>query len=64
MNSGSDWSSISEGENDTFLRVLEEPPESSVDKPTCTLADNKSDLRTGTDLHASSILGTVEPLCE
>lgn len=64
MNSGSDWSSISEGENDAFIRVLEEPHESSVDKVTGGFADNAGDLKNGVDLQASSILGNVEPLCE
>lgn len=64
MNSGSDWSSISEDENDAFIRVLEEQPESSVDRVAGDFAENKNDPRSGIDLQASSILGNLEPLCE
>jgi hypothetical protein len=64
VNSGSDWSSISEDDNDDFVKVLEAGPEPSTGHQSGYLQDNQSDRKNTADLQASSIVGNVEPLYE
>lgn len=65
VNSGSDWSSISEDEENVhFVKAMEEGPEPSLDKQPLILQENKSDMKNGIDLLSSSIMGNGEPLYE